>query len=129
VGRRPATTLHAWVLADPDGTPRWAGGTPGGANQLPWNAQTLARLLGAEHSPGALVTAPLWEWLPEDDGVRIEAGFSTQDVAKLTAQATRVVAAPQWGCKSAQQVVRVPRTGEAWEAAADPRTVGLAVAV
>lgn len=128
-GRRPATTLHAWVASDADGVPRWAGGTPGGANQLPWNAQTLARLLAGEDRPGVLVTSPIWEWLPDDDGLRIEAGFEPADDDALKAAATRVVRAPRWGCKSAQQVVRVPRPGEAWEAAADPRTVGLALGV
>jgi gamma-glutamyltranspeptidase/glutathione hydrolase len=128
-GRRPATTLHAWALSDRDGTPRFAGGTPGGANQLPWNAQALARLVAGEDRPGVLVASPLWEWLPDDDGLRVEAGFDDEDEAALRAAAPRLVAAPRWGCKSAQQVVRVPRSGEVWQAAADPRTVGLALGV
>ena len=37
-GRRPATTLHAWVASDGTGAPRFVGGTPGGANQMPWNS-------------------------------------------------------------------------------------------
>lgn len=128
-GRRPATTLHAWAASDTTGAPRWAGGTPGGANQLPWNAQSLARLFAGQEQPGVLVTAPLWEWLPDDDGIRIEAGFDPSDHEALAAQATRLVTAPRWGCKSAQQVVRIPGPGEAWQAAADPRTVGLALAL
>jgi gamma-glutamyltranspeptidase/glutathione hydrolase len=128
-GRRPATTLHAWVVSDATGTPRWAGATPGGVNQLPWNAQTVARLLGGEQRPGMLVASPRWEWIPDDDGVRVEAGFAQEDVDGLLAQAPRVVHAPRWACKSAHQVVRVPAMGEAWEAAADPRTVGLALGV
>jgi gamma-glutamyltranspeptidase / glutathione hydrolase len=127
-GRRPATTLHAWVASDDSGTPRWAGATPGGVNQLPWNAQTLARLLAGEQRPGVLVAGPLWEWIPED-AIRIEAGFAPEDVDALGRQAARVVDAPRWGCKSAHQVVRVPNQGEPWEAAADPRTVGLALGV
>jgi gamma-glutamyltranspeptidase/glutathione hydrolase len=128
-GRRPATTLHAWAADDGAGAPRWTGATPGGANQLPWNAQTVVRLLGGEQRPGVLVTSPLWEWLPDDDGLRIEAGLGDRDVVALAAAAPRVVRAARWGCKSAQQVVRVPLSGEAWEAAADPRTVGLALGV
>lgn len=128
-GRRPATTLHAWALSDTAGAPQWLGATPGGANQLPWNAQTIARLLAGEQRPGVLTAGPLWEWLPDDDGVRIEHGFDRADVEALSARASRVVNAPRWGCKSAIQVVRIPRPGEAWAAAADPRTVGAALAV
>ena len=76
-----------------------------------------------------LVAGPLWEWIPDDDALRVEAGFAAEDVDALRAQTTRLVNAPRWGCKSAHQVVRVPSPGAAWEAAADPRTVGLALGV
>lgn len=124
-GRRPATTLHAWAVSDADGV-RWLGGTPGGANQLPWNAQTLARLLGGETRPGHLVASPVWEWLPDDDGVRLEDGLEGADDFAVSG---RVVHAARWACRSAQQVVRLPLPGEAWQAAADPRTVGLALGI
>ena len=123
-GRRPATTLHAWAIADHDGALRLMGGTPGGANQLPWNAQTLARVLDGEERPGVLVSSPIWEWLPDDDGVRFEAGLDGTDSFEVTG---RTVRAGRWACRSAQQVVRVPSPGAAWEAAADPRTVGSAL--
>ena len=125
-GRRPATTLHAWAMSGTDGRPWMFGGTPGGVNQLPWNAQSLARILAGEDRTGVLVASPLWEWLPDDDGIRLEGGF---DPGAAPETVGRIVAAPRWGCKSAQQVVRVARDGEPWEAAADPRTVGLALGV
>jgi gamma-glutamyltranspeptidase/glutathione hydrolase len=128
-GRRPATTLHAWAVASPTGAVGWIGGTPGGVNQMPWNAQTVAQLLSGEERPGVLVAGPLWEWMPDDDGVRVEAGFDDDGMQALTAAAPRLVKAPRWGCKSARQVLRLPQAGEAFEAAADPRTVGLALAV
>jgi gamma-glutamyltranspeptidase/glutathione hydrolase len=128
-GRRPATTLHAWAVAGADGRPRFMGATPGGANQMPWNAQTLARLSAGEDDPGTLVTSPIWEWLPDDDGVRIEGGFSPDEAESLRAAAPRTIVAPRWGCKSAQQVLRIPRGHEPWVGAADPRTVGLALGV
>jgi len=56
--------------------------------------------------------------------VRIEAGFGGDDHDALVATGARIVNAPRWGCKSAQQVVRVPVAGAVWEGAADPRTVG-----
>lgn len=128
-GRRPATTLHAWAVAGTDGAPRFLGATPGGANQMPWNAQAIARIAAGVTDPGVLVASPIWEWLPEDDGLRIEAGFADDEVSALKAIATRSIDAPRWGCKSAQQVVRVKRGEESWSAAADPRTVGLALGV
>lgn len=128
-GRRPATTLHAWAVAGTDGRPRFMGATPGGANQMPWNAQTLARVARGEAHPGRLVASPIWEWLPDDDGLRIEAGFEPDEIEALGASAPRTVAAPRWGCKSAQQVIRIPRGAEPWMAAADPRTVGLALGI
>ncbi len=75
-------------------------------------------------SPGELVTSPLWEWLPEDDGLRVEGGFSDETLDSLRAAAPRISGVPRWGCKSAQQVVAVARPGEAYTSAADPRTVG-----
>ena len=137
-GRRPATTLHAWAVSRTDSAGvRLMGGTPGGANQITWNAQSLTRVLDGCDEPGVLVTAPLWEWLPEDDGVRIEAGMPDIDADALRAVAPRVIATSQWGCKSAQQVVRipdaipdtVPDTGGVWVGAADPRTQGAAIGV
>ncbi|HMO85624.1 MAG TPA: gamma-glutamyltransferase [Lacipirellulaceae bacterium] len=86
-------------------------------------------IVAGEHRPGRLVTSPRWEWLPTDDGVRVEAGFDDAAVAALRAVAPRTITTSQWGLKSAQQVVRIPRSGEAMEGAADPRTVGAAVGV
>lgn len=129
-GRRPATTLHAWAASVAGDTDvRLLGGTPGGANQMPWNTQALTRVLAGCEDPGLLVTSPIWEWLPDDDGVRIEAGLAEADVEALAAVAPRTVAAPRWGCKSAHQAVRVPSSGEVWVGAADPRTQGAAIGV
>jgi gamma-glutamyltranspeptidase/glutathione hydrolase len=129
-GRRPATTLHAWAASGPEGAGvRLMGGTPGGANQMPWNTQSLTRVLAGCDQPGVLVTAPLWEWLPNDDGVRIEDGMPDADVEALTAAAPRAVSTSPWGCKSAQHVVRIPNAGEVWTGAADPRTQGAAIGV
>jgi gamma-glutamyltranspeptidase/glutathione hydrolase len=127
-GRRPATTLHAWVLGDDRG-PAFAGGTPGGENQMVWNAQALQALVEGEAEPGVVVTAPRWEWLPDDDGVRIEAGFDAAAIDALAAVAPRLMPLERWALPSAQQVVAVPAHGEAIVAAADPRTVGAAVGV
>jgi gamma-glutamyltranspeptidase len=96
---------------------------------MPWNAQLLGQIVAGVDDPGVLVTSPRWEWLPDDDGVRVEAGFAETDVAAMREAAPRVAHTGRWGLKSAQQVVRLPRPGEAFTGAADPRTVGLALGV
>jgi gamma-glutamyltranspeptidase / glutathione hydrolase len=125
-GRRPATTLHAWMLGDSQGRPVLAGATPGGVNQMPWNAQLLERAIRGDQ-PGDLVAAPLWEWLPDDNGVRVEAGFTDDELESLRAATPRMIRTGRWGCKSAIQITEVSRAGQARVAAADPRTVGAAL--
>jgi gamma-glutamyltranspeptidase/glutathione hydrolase len=127
-GKRPSTTLHAWAMGDDRNRPHILGGTPGGENQMPWNAQTIAAVLGGESDPGRLVVSPHWGWLA-GDGVEIEEGFADPDIQKLTAGATRVERLPRWGLSSAQQVVLCPLPGQAIIGAVDPRTGGAGVAV
>lgn len=125
-GRRPATTLHAWAVGVGD-QPMFAGATPGGANQMVWNAQLIQSILDGVVAPGRLVAEPRWEWLPADDGVRAEAGLA--GVNKLRVVAPRFVATDRWGFTSAQQVVTVASGDAVLEGAADPRTVGSSLGV
>jgi gamma-glutamyltranspeptidase/glutathione hydrolase len=127
-GRRPATTLHAWAAGPMGAGPTHLGGTPGGVNQMPWNAQSLRQLVDGETHPGRLVTSPKWEWLPERSVVRIEDGASEDDLSSLGAAAD-VEPVPQWSLRSAQQVLCRPIAGQAVEGGADPRTGGLAIGV
>jgi gamma-glutamyltranspeptidase / glutathione hydrolase len=128
-GRRPATTLHAWAAAGADGRPILLGATPGGVNQLPWNAQLLEQVAGGETRPGTLVTAPRWEWVPDGAAV-VEDDLGDEAAAALGARAPGgVQRVGRWGLRSANQVALVPSPGRAVEAAADPRTGGAAVAV
>lgn len=125
-GRRPITTLHAWAVGLADGT-RLLGATPGGANQMPWNAQTLARIAAGESDPGRLIAAPRWEWRPADDGVIVEDGFGSEAMGGF-ALAPSLHTVPRWAMRSAMQIVRVGADG-AGSIAADPRTVGAALAL
>ena len=98
---------------------------------MPWNTQTLAQIAGAlrrarlPHDVAPVGVAA------EDDSVHVEHSFDDDDVAGLPSMSS--VAHhhdPTSGaCKSAQQVVRLARPGEAVVGAADPRTVGAAVGV
>lgn len=126
-GRRPATTLHAWATICHGGM-RMQGATPGGANQMVWNAQTLARLAAGEMDIGQLVVAPRWEWLPVDNALRVEDGFSDREMAFLESAAPRVEMTGRWGNASAMQIVADDVEMRRMAAATDPRTVGAALA-
>lgn len=126
-GQRPATTLHAWALGRT--TPELLGATPGGANQMIWNAQTVTAALDGERDPGTLVTAPRWEWLPGDDGVRVEDDLGAAATEALAARATRLERTGPLGLRSAQQVIVRPAADEVRVAASDPRTGGVALGI
>src|SRR5690606_39134296 len=102
--------------------------TPGGANQMPWNAQTLARYACGETDIGRLVAAPRWEWLPATNGLRIEAGFEEHELLLLQAAAAHVEETGRWGTASAMQIIVDDVAARRAGAAADPRTVGAALA-
>ncbi len=122
-GRRPATTLHAWSVAVSGGT-RLQGATPGGANQMPWNAQTLAALATQPDRIAEAVVGPRWEWLPDDDGLRVEDGFDPQVLAELRDSAASFEVVDRWALRSAMQILVDPGEGQALQGVVDPRTGG-----
>ena len=112
-GRRPLTTLHAWATRDADGS--WVlGATPGGEQQVPWNAQLLDQVLSPRAaSPAALaaaVTSPRWEFSA--------AGALIREGAQLA----------DFGARSSHTLVRSGRD-DVLTAVADPRGDAAAVAV
>jgi gamma-glutamyltranspeptidase/glutathione hydrolase len=127
-GRRPATTLHAWAISDQQASAQFIGGTPGGENQMPWNAQTLQQIIDGEDEPGRLVVAPRWEILA-NGGLAVEEGFPREVMVGLEKRTDHIAKVPQWSLSSAQQVILRPREGSAIVGAVDPRTGGAAVAV
>jgi gamma-glutamyltranspeptidase/glutathione hydrolase len=125
-GRRPATTLHAWAVGH-DGRPALLGGTPGGVNQLPWNAQLLGDIAGGCTDPGLLITAPRWEWIP-DRKARVEADYAEAGKEELRGCFDDVQEQARWTLRSAQQIVAVVSPGAPRVGAVDPRTGGAVVA-
>lgn len=130
-GRRPATTLNAWGvqlpdLPDADGArsaaPRLLfGATPGGENQIRWNAQTLSQVLTGCVNPGELISAPRWGRF--DDSFAVEAAHPLAEHWHLPAEMEVV---PDFALRCSQQIVSMePGTG--LRAAADPRTGGAAL--
>lgn len=124
-GRRPITTLHAWAARTADGV-GFVGATPGGENQMRWNAQTLHALHGGETDPARLVCAPRWG--RSGGEFMVEEGFGAAEREDLLRVAgTRPV--PRWGMASAQQVVRLAGDSGLLVGAADPRTGATATGV
>ena len=108
-GRTPRTTLHAWALAR--GEQVYFGATPGGANQMIWNLQSILDCLDGEE-PGAVCTAPRWA-IDEGGVVTCEADHAYADRAQV-----RIV--PPLSLRAAQQLLRCGADGVV--VAADPRT-------
>ncbi|HJR86430.1 MAG TPA: gamma-glutamyltransferase [Acidimicrobiia bacterium] len=127
-GKRPATTLHAWAISNDRSIPQFLGGTPGGENQMPWNAQAVSQIIAGERDPGALVVAPRWEML-SDGGVAIEEGFDPDGIEELRSRATNTTVVPAFHLRCAQQVIARPPAGGVVVGGVDPRTGGAAVAV
>jgi gamma-glutamyltranspeptidase/glutathione hydrolase len=126
-GQRPATTLHAWAVMAADGD-ALMGGTPGGENQMSWNAQTAAHALGGETDPGRLVAVPRWEWESGGEVLKVEEGFSADELADLSNRVQRLETVPALSLIVSEHVVR-RRVGAAPTAAVDPRYGGAFVAV
>jgi gamma-glutamyltranspeptidase/glutathione hydrolase len=121
-GKRPMTTLHAWML-ERDGE-RYFGATSGGEQQMPWSAQVVSRLICGEPQASA-VMSPLWGVDPVTEALKAEADARQPwgTPALSLRSSTRV---PEWGMASGIQVLRV-RDGEPMTVVSDIRSVGGAV--
>ena len=111
-GSRPATTLHAWMVADEE-RPAVLGATSGGEHQIEWNAQLLTDLVADSGADlGELVLGPRWQ--READGSVGHENWAHPGSSPVG---------------SSHVLVRVPDAGNAPSAAADPRLGGTAVGV
>jgi gamma-glutamyltranspeptidase/glutathione hydrolase len=116
-GREPQTTLHAWAL-EREGE-LFVGATPGGVNQLPWNAQAIGDLL-AGAAIGEAVTNPRW--------ALDEKGELTAEAGTCLPEGTPARRLDRFSHRSVQQIIRVAGQ-ELLSAAADPRCGACALAV
>lgn len=117
-GKTPPTTLHAWHLQC--GSDVFVGATPGGVNQLPWNAQTVTQLIGGAEL-ATMVTSPRWA-LDAGGEFSAEEGFPVDGWNEPPAPREAL------SMRSVQQVLRLADDGF-HEAVADPRAGGMALAV
>lgn len=99
---RPVTTLHAWALGPVDDRPSMMGATPGGENQMPWNAQVLRQLLSGAEPADAILTP---RWAREADGsLEIEQGLPAGEHSAL-ADSVAVRDVPLWSLPSGVQIL------------------------
>lgn len=126
-GKRPATTLHAWAAGN--GRVELMGGTPGGINQMIWNAQTLKEIFLGAKDPGPIVTAPRWAWDPPSKTIFVESD-SDPEVIKYFASSTETgsTIVPPLSLHSVQLIAVVPSSDGPRVIAVDPREGATAVA-
>ncbi len=135
-GKRTMHTLNAYMVMR-EGKPYLIGGTPGGDNQIGWNAQVISNALDHGMSAQQAVEAPRWTSTPGSDPhsiddpfvLELEGGMSAADVESLKARGHDVVVHPGrvFG-GSAKLIVIDPATGVR-TAGSDPRSDGQAGAV
>ena len=135
-GKRTMHTLNAYMVMR-ESKPYLIGGTPGGDNQIGWNAQVITNVLDHGMSAQEAVEAPRWTSTPGTDPhsvdapfvLELEAGMSTDDVESLKGRGHDVaVHLGRVFGGSAKLIVIDPATG-VQTAGADPRSDGHAGAV
>jgi gamma-glutamyltranspeptidase/glutathione hydrolase len=130
-GRRPPHTLAPALVTDATGALRAVLGTMGGDSQPQIVLQLLARLLHAQQSPGAAISAPRWRvgdgsfhvWEDGPDHVAIEDSAPAawdQDLRDRGHEIERRAAGLGFGHA---HLIEVMAGGSALAGAADPRAV------
>ena len=130
-GRRPATTLHAWVVSDTERRAEVGGRAHRAAStSCRGTRRPLARLLAGEERPGMLVAGTAVGVDPRRRrSARRSRVRSRRTSRRCVRRRRRVVERAALGMQVGAPGRARAAPGEAWEAAADPRTVGLALGV
>lgn len=134
-GKRTMHTLNCYLIADPEGTPVLAGGTPGGDFQPQWNLQTITGLIDAGLDVQQAAEQPRWQMGPatypaergEAFSLTIEDRVGDKAIAELEEMGYPIKRAGAWGAGgSVQAIARDPETG-LLAGGSDPRAEGLAI--
>jgi gamma-glutamyltranspeptidase/glutathione hydrolase len=136
-GRKPLTTLNAWVVTDDSGALRHVGNTPGGDGQVQWNMQLLSHLLDHGLNPQAAVDAPRFTVYPGSDSdtlgqpeeLRCESRLDAQTVERLRQRGHDVRVQAPWGAGGSALVVSVDDEHGCLLGGADSRQEGIALGV
>lgn len=134
-GKRTMHTLNCYLLADREGTPILAGGTPGGDYQPQWNLQTITGLIDGGLDAQQAIEQPRWQMgpatYPAERGdafyLTVEDRLGDRTIGALEDMGYPVQRAGAWGAGGSVQVIaRDPETGML-AAGSDPRGEGLAI--
>ena len=135
-GKRPAHTLNAWTVTNPDGSLRLVGGTPGANIQVQSNFQLIVQLLDLGLNVQQSCEAPRWQHLNGDSSavetgqgtLQLEARFGSEVIEGLKAKGHEVIVLPDYGHGSAVQLLEVMPNGTmCW--GSDVRVDGLAAGI
>jgi gamma-glutamyltranspeptidase/glutathione hydrolase len=132
-GKRPAHTLNAFTVTNPDGTLHIVGGTPGANIQVQTNLQLIVNLVDLKMNVQEAIEAPRWQHLnapgqssDEETGtgvLEIENRVPTAVLDQLRAKGHDVRPLAAWGHGSSVQLMQVLPNGT-FAFGSDPRCEG-----
>jgi len=132
-GKRPAHTLNAFTVVNPDGTLHIVGGTPGANIQVQTNLQLIVNLVDLKMNVQEATEAPRWQHLnapgqssDEERGngvLEIENRVPTGVMDQLRAKGHDVKPLAAWGHGSSVQLMQVLPNGT-FAFGSDPRCEG-----
>jgi gamma-glutamyltranspeptidase/glutathione hydrolase len=132
-GKRPAHTLNAFTVVNPDGTLHIVGGTPGANIQVQTNLQLIVNLVDLKMNVQEATEAPRWQHLnapgqssDEERGngvLEIENRVPTAVMDQLRAKGHDVKPLAAWGHGSSVQLMQVLPNGT-FAFGSDPRCEG-----
>lgn len=132
-GKRPAHTLNAFTVTNPDGTLRLVGGTPGANIQVQTNLQLIVNVIDLRMNVQQATEAPRWQHLnapgdssAEESGsgvLEIEDRVSPEVLEQLRAKGHDVKLLGPWGHGSSVQLLEVMPNGT-FAVGSDPRCEG-----
>jgi len=132
-GKRPAHTLNAFTVVNPDGTLFLVGGTPGANIQVQTNLQLIVNVVDLKMNVQEATEAPRWQHLnapgqssDEETGtgvLEIENRVSTAVLDELRAKGHDVKPLAAWGHGSSVQLMQV-LPNQTFAFGSDPRCEG-----
>jgi gamma-glutamyltranspeptidase/glutathione hydrolase len=137
-GKRPAHTLNAFTVVNPDGTLHLVGGTPGANIQVQTNLQLIVNVVDLKMNVQEATEAPRWQHLnapgdssAEEKGagvLEIENRVPTAVLDQLRAKGHDVKPLAAWGHGSSVQMMQVLPNGT-FAFGSDPRCEGHAAGI